>query len=177
MLRFTEYLLEGNPLAQHEKKIKQGHHFVGISAEREGLSAEENNKRTAALKADLKAGGYVYRKARGMWDGGGENSLTVYSKAPGEEAGNQLKTDMVALGQKYGQDSVLHHNGQQGVLIGTNTTGWVGMGKEMPVGQVAYNQPNAPFETEFRPSRPLSARDIARGRVARAPARFTTKDA
>lgn len=154
MLTFKDFLAEGNPLARIQKFEQEGRHYSAISAERSGLSAQENHKRMNELKGILKAKGYGYRKAKGMWQGGEENSFVVHAKAPGTLAGESLRQDMIAIGKRYDQDSVLHHDGDHGVLHGTNKTGWPGYGKVERVGKTHYNRPKQPNQTAFHPTRP-----------------------
>lgn len=155
--------MEGNPLARMQKfsglgAPKDKRHFSAISAERTNLTPEENSARMNALESDIKELGYGYRKSRGIWEGGGENSFIINAKETGSKAGVNLRNDVISLGKKYGQDSVLHHDGYEAKLHGTNETGWPGMNKIKPVGKLAFNQRDAEFQTQYNPSKPESNR-------------------
>jgi hypothetical protein len=162
---FKQYLNEkGNPLARMHKFQEEGRHFVAVSTERPGLSKDEIASRNKELVASAREAGFGVRKAKGMYEGGSESSHVIHAKAPGREAGAELVAFGRKMGQKYGQDSILHHNGKSARLIGTNETGYPGMGKSEKVGEkLKYNRPEQPFQTELRPSKKKS------------PARFTTE--
>jgi hypothetical protein len=159
MLSFKEFMImEGNPLARMQKNIEDKRHFSGISAERSHLTPEENASRMASLENDIKELGYGYKKSRGIWEGGGENSIIVQSKEIGLKAGAQLRADMNRLGRKYNQDSVLHHDGNVAKLHGTNDTGWPGSGNTKRVGRVEFGARDADFQTQYNPSKPEDVR-------------------
>jgi hypothetical protein len=159
MLSFKEYMiLEGNPLSRMQKNIEDKRHFSAISAERSHLTPEENSTRMASLENDIKELGYGYKKSRGMWEGGGENSIVINARAKGSKAGNQLRKDAIRLGKKYDQDSVLHHDGDVATLHGTNETGWPGAGNTKRVGRVEFGARDADFQTQYNPSKPEDVR-------------------
>lgn len=159
-----EELEEGNPLARVAKFGQEKRHFVALTSERSNKSKKENEKNFKELKGKLKAQGYGYRRAQGQWEGGKEKSLIVHAKKPGDEAGRELVRDMLHHGRHYEQDSILHHNGEAGHLIGTNESGYPGNKKVVRAGKTSYNNPVSPFQTEFRPGKKKSS------------ARFTSKD-
>ena len=169
MKSFKEFLKEdalqeSNPLARMQKFQEEGRHFVAISTERPGLSKNEIKSRNKELVSSAREAGFGVRKTKGMYEGGSETSHIIHAKAPGREAGAELVAFGRKMGQKYGQDSILHHNGKSARLIGTNETGYPGMGKSEKVGEkLKYNRPEQPFQTELRPSKKKS------------PARFTTE--
>lgn len=150
MKSFKAFLEEGNPLSRINTFGEVGRHFVGISAERSGLSHQENTKRVDTLKRALQQKGYGYRQTKGEWEGGSERSFIVHAKGPGDEHGKNLVRDMKALATHFDQDAILHHNGKEAKLIGTNDTGYPGKDKEQGVGKIAYNRPDAPFQTTFK---------------------------
>lgn len=159
MLSFKDFMLmEGNPLSRMQKNIEDKRHFSAISAERTDLTPEENSARMDALENDIKKLGYGYKKSRGIWEGGGENSIVINSRAKGSKAGNELRKDAIRLGKKYGQDSILHHDGNSATLHGTNETGWPGLGNTKRVGRVAFSQRDAKFQTQYNPSKPEATR-------------------
>ena len=146
-----ENLEEGNPLARLKGDIEGGRHFVGISAERGNLTPKENSARMSELKGRLKAQGYGYKKAKGVWEGGSENSIIVHAKKAGREGGADLMRDMRKHAEHFDQDAIFHHDGNKGRLVGTNETGYPGKGKSEPVGKVKYNpSDDAPFQTKFK---------------------------
>jgi hypothetical protein len=157
-------LEEGNPLATMQKHQEAGRHFIALSTERPGLSKKEVRARNKELIASAREAGYGVRKAEGRYEGGKETSHIIHAKAAGKESGAELVSFGRRMGQKYDQDSVLHHNGKTARLIGTNETGFPGKGKSEKVGgKLKYNNPESPFQTELRPSK------------KKAPARFTTE--
>lgn len=157
MKTFKEFMAEGNPLARVKKHVDDDRHFVGMSAERGGLSPEENKKRMKELKNKVRAAGYGFKRAEGRWEGGKESSIIVHAQGTGAEHGKKLKQDMKRLASDYDQDAVFYHSGKEGKLIGTNKTGYPGKGKVEKVGKVRYNRTEAPFQTELKPGKKNSA--------------------
>jgi len=153
-LKFTT-LQEGNPLSRLHGHIEAGRHFGVISAERSGLSSQENKKRMKELKEKLKTQGYGFKKTEGRWEGGKENSLVVNAKGKGPEAGDQLKKDLEQHARHYDQDSYLHSDGKNHTLHGTNETGFPGNNKEYKLGDLHYNK-SAENQTEMRPGKKKS---------------------
>ena len=163
MLKFREFLKEGNPLARMYQHSKEGRHFVGISAARPGQSKKERKAATEKLQKYLRKRGYGYRKAEGHYEGDKEPSLVVHAKRRGTRAGKKLLKLAKKAGSRHDQDSILHHDGKTAKLVGTNKTGFPGKGKSEKVGtKLKYNNPESPFQTELRPGK------------GRGPARFTT---
>jgi hypothetical protein len=156
-------LSEGNPLARMQKHQEDGRHFVAISTERPGLTKKEVSERNKDLVSMARDAGFGVRPAEGRYEGGRETSHIIHAKEPGREAGAELVDFARKAGKKFGQDSILHHNGNTARLIGTNETGSPGMDKTLKVGEkLKYNQKKADFQTELRPGKKKS------------PARFTT---
>lgn len=152
MLTFKQFINEGNPLARMKSHEKEGRHFVGISAARPGLSKKEIKRRMRALGQHFRKHGFGFRDAEGHYEGEKEPSIIVNAKASGRKAGAELMRVARAAGKRFGQDSVLHHNGKTARLVGTNKTGYPGMGKTEKVGtRLKYNNPESPFQTELRP--------------------------
>lgn len=155
---------EGNPLSRMKKHQNEGRHFIAISTERSGLTKKQVRQRNKELVKSAREAGFGVRKAEGRYEGGKESSHVIHAKAPGREAGAELVAFGRRMGQKYDQDSVLHHNGKTARLIGTNETGFPGKDKSEKVGgKLKFNNPESPFQTELRPSK------------KKAPARFTTE--
>jgi len=168
----TKQLEEGNPLSRIQKFAESKRWFVGISAERSGLSPKENELRTESLKKSLSESGYGYKKSEGWWQGAKEVSFIVFASQEGSDAGKELVIESIKLGKKYGQDSIFFYNGDQGFVYGTNESGWPGMNKIEKVGKLAYNDEESEFQTELRPK---SDKPLKTGRTEKSTARFTTK--
>jgi len=152
VLTFKQFINEGNPLARMKQHSDEERHFVGISAARPGLSKKEIKARMKALGQHFRKNGYGFRKAEGHYEGEKEPSMIVHAKKPGRKAGAELMRVAREAGKKFGQDSVLHHSGRTARLVGTNKTGYPGMGKSEKVGsRLKYNNSESPFQTELRP--------------------------
>lgn len=156
MKTFAEFIAEGNPLARQHEMERRGHAFVNISAERKGLSKKENEDRMKDLHKRVKELGYGYRKSEGRWEGGREDSIVVYAKGSGKEYSDKLLHDMKNLGKHYDQDAIIHHDGTEAKLHGTNKTG-MGMDATERIGQQHFDQPNEYGITKFRPERRKAA--------------------
>lgn len=168
-------------MARVKAHADSGRHFAVLSAERSNLSPSENKARHEHLKKHLATTGYGHREVEGHYEGGKEKSIMVHAKGTGNAHGKRLLKDMKAVGAKYGQDSVLHHNGRKATLHGTNKSGWPGKGKRAGVGKIAHNRPTAPFQTETKPTRgadkPVRPKDLKRSASQhKASARFTTEE-
>lgn len=151
MLNPWKYIIEGNPLNRVHQHIKSGRHFAILSAQRSGLTKEENNARHKELKRKLTSQGYGHREVDGHWEGGKEKSVMVFSKGKDKKTNDQLHHDMDKHGEHYDQDSVFHHDGKHGNLHGTNETGDPGKNNVVNVGKVVYNKPESPYQTETKP--------------------------
>ena len=163
MLSFTEYLQErnldeGNPLTRVQKFEKANRPTAAITGYRSGKSPEENKAAMKSFDKDLRAKGYGFRKSEGTWEGGKEPSRFVTAKGKGNRHVKQFKRDMTNLSAKYDQDAVAIRHNKTTNLVGTNDTGYPGRGKVDNVGRTAYNVKDAPFQTEFNPSKPSAVR-------------------
>lgn len=163
MLSFTEYLQEreleeGNPLSRVHKFEKKNRPTAAITGYRANKSPEENKAAMKSFDTDLRSKGYGFRKVKGTWEGGSEPSRFVTAKGKGKRHVKQFKRDMEKLGTKYDQDAVAVRHDKETKLVGTNTTGYPGKGKVDNVGKTAYNVKDAPFQTEFKPSKPAAQR-------------------
>ena len=156
MIGFRKFMIEGNPLARNYEFAKEKRHTAGVSAERTGKSDEENAARMISLKKRLKILGYGYRNTKGMWKGGEENSVIVHAKGTGKRHGKTLIRDIKRLGRKHNQDSVLHHDGRRGTLIGTNKH--FGVEKRVRLGRIRFNKSNPKGETSYNPTKPAETR-------------------
>lgn len=156
-----ETIQEGNPLS---RVATSGRHSITMSAERKGLSPEENKARMTALKKDLRDRGYGYRKVEGKWDEGGgvgrENSLHIFAKGDSKEHAAELMKHTKELGAKYQQDAILHRSPKgKGTAIYTSDTSYGRKkGEKDSYGPTRYNVDNPYGETQFKPRRPEKAR-------------------
>lgn len=158
MLSFLEFINEGNPLARVKKFEDKNRPTAAITAWRDKKSDKENKSNMKSFDKELRAKGYGFRKAEGTWEGGKEPSRFVTAKGKGNRHVKQFKRDMKNLSTKYDQDAVALRHNKTTELHGTNDTGYPGRGKVDNVGKTSYNKKNAPFQTEFKPSRPASKR-------------------
>lgn len=160
LLKFKDFIAEGNPLARLHTLQKKGHAMIAISAERSGLSDKENAERHKQLGAELKKRGIGARETYGKWEGGGEKSWVAHSQSPSSEHKRQLLHHTRQLAQHFGQDSFFHHAGgdQEGKLVGTNKTGYPGYGKRDTVGKVRLGRSDPDFETHFKTRKPVAQR-------------------
>ena len=135
---------------QSDSSLDMVTHYVktrnvgAISAERTNLSPEENTNRTKSLRKDLQASGiqHIPVKGRYIHDFGtpkahptDENSFFVHSD-------NDILPHLKRLGEKYGQDSILHKGKDESTakLYGTNhTSDYPGYGKTADVGSYKPN--------------------------------------
>jgi hypothetical protein len=87
-----------------------------ILASRDDLTSEENRQRHAAIKSDVRKAGYGFIEGRHVND----KSLLVVGKKGND--GGALLGHLKYLGNKYGQDSILHkpHNPDKALLHRTN---------------------------------------------------------
>lgn len=154
MLSFLDFLLEGNPLARVKKMEDKGRPSAGITAWRGNLSKAENKERMKEFDKDLKKKRYGFRKTKGKWEGGEEESRYVTAHGKGNRHKKQFRRDMERLSTEYGQDAVAHRHDKTTDLIGTNDTGYPGRGKVVNVGKTVYNKKDADFQTEFNPRKP-----------------------
>ena len=153
MLKFKEFLKEGNPLARMYKHEQEGRHHIAISAARPGQSKKQRKEAMNKLKKHFRDHGYGFRKAEGHYEGEKEPSIVVHAKTPGNKSASELVRVARAAGERFDQDSVLHHTGKTARLIGTNKTGYPGYGKSEKVGtRLKYNNKESPFQTELRPN-------------------------
>jgi hypothetical protein len=153
MLTFKKFLEEGNPLARIHGAAEKGKHMIAISADRAGLSPEENKARYKQLGGDIRASGHGYRRAEGKWEGGKERSYVVHSKSASSEDNRKLIHMAIKLSKKHGQDGFLHNDGKRTHVVGTNRTGDPGYGKRDDIGTLKYNKDNPYGETILKPQK------------------------
>jgi len=108
--------LEESSLSRIMGHIKGERNFGVVSAFRGGLGKKENMERHAELKDAVRDMGYGFIEMRGGYkeeDGGFVNELSLFIP-------NVSKRDIMDLGTKYDQDSVIFKDKSQFSLIGTN---------------------------------------------------------
>lgn len=157
MKTFKQFMLEGNPLARVATSKR---HSILMSAERKGLSDDENKARMNDLKKAWREKGYGYRDTEGKWDEGGgvgkERSIHVYAKSEGDEAGAELRKHATELSKKHGQDAFIHRTPDgkgKAVYTGTDRKG-----EEDDFGPSRYNVDNPYGETTYKTRKPESKR-------------------
>lgn len=116
-----------------------------ISACRGDLSKKENNQRTLELKTDLIKLGYSVTSVNGVYieNYGKEDSREVHESSFivfDHKNSKNLKNDLINLGKKFNQDSITFSNSEDGkyYLIGTNSTGYPGINKEVVLGKPMF---------------------------------------
>ncbi len=125
------------------------------------LTRKDNQKRNAALAADLKREGYGITKIMGTYPEGGKTVNEVsYFIVDLNDTGN-LEKDLKRLGEKYDQDSVLFipkgaiQNKTKSYLIGTNKceNNWLGYNKKevFGKGKLGYSSPIYTSKINGRP--------------------------
>ena len=108
--------LEESSLSRIMGHIKGERNFGVVSAFRGGLGKKENMDRHAEMKEAVRDMGYGFIEMRGGYkeeDGGFVNELSLFIP-------NVSKRDIMDLGTKYDQDSVIFKDKNQFSLIGTN---------------------------------------------------------
>jgi hypothetical protein len=140
MLRFKNFINEAasRSLSRLYTHIEKGRSVAFISAHRGDLKTPENNKRAKTLKADIKKTGNTAVPVRGEYveDHKGKK-IKVKEKTFMVVADNfmQLKKQMMKLGIKYDQDSILTVSKKTGSNFhGTGTSGWIKKGETQKVG-------------------------------------------
>jgi hypothetical protein len=121
VLRFSDFLKEGNPLYHNvEKPLSQGKEVGTVSSERGGMSRKEKKGADKALQGDLQRlrkkgsiggfksarGRYQYAEPKAGESGiAKEKSYVVRSGEGGK--GKHFTRIMSALGKRYGQESIM----------------------------------------------------------------------
>ena len=140
MLSFKKYISEAasRSLSRLYTHIEKGRTVAFISAHRGDLKTPENNKRAKSLKADIKKTGNTPVPVRGEYVEDHEGKkIKVKEKTFMVVADSfaKLKRDMMKLGIKYDQDSILTVSKKTGSNFhGTGTSGWIRKGETQRVG-------------------------------------------
>lgn len=117
-----------------------------ITAFRKDLKLSENRKWNGALKACISNLGYGFFNVKGFYiqDHNTEEATPVEEDAIFVISGadNKLKKDLIKLGIKFEQDSILFKpfNSKDAILIGTNSAEFPGLGKEHTLGAWSPNK-------------------------------------
>ena len=118
-----------------------------ISACRGNKTADENKQNTAKLKTELIRRGYSVTAINGVYieNYGKPNAKEVHEKSFivfDQSGSGDLKKDLIDLGKQYEQDSITFNSVSDGkyYLIGTNDTGYPGLGKEIVLGKPMFGK-------------------------------------
>jgi len=140
MLSFKSFISEAasRSLSRLYTHIEKGKSVAFLSAYRGDLKPAENNKRAKALRADIKKTGNTAVPVSGEYieDHKGKK-IKVKEKTFMVVADNfmKLKKDMIKLGMKYNQDSILTVTKKTGSNFhGTGTSGWIKKGETQRIG-------------------------------------------
>ena len=127
-MEFLKQLLPESSLSRIHSKIQQ-YACGAITAYRNEFTHKENQQRNRSLLASLMAKGYSVTAIRGSYIENygsedatevSEHTFWVCSKTEGDDGG-QLENDLVELGHKYDQDSILSKPFQKDAfLVGTS---------------------------------------------------------
>lgn len=139
-----------------------------ISACRGSLTSKENKERTFQLKTDLVKLGYSVTAIKGVYKENygqpdeievHEDSFIVFD----HKASGDLEENLLKLGKKYDQDSVTFSSVSDGEywLIGTNNSGYPGMGNRVKLGSAMFGK-NGEFFSSVR-GRPFVFESVSDG--------------
>lgn len=141
---------------------KMSKHSAGaITAFRGDLTRKENKERNKELLSALKTKGYSVTKVKGSYieqfgtkdakEVGEESWFVVDDKIDGDDNG-KLEKDLIALGKKYDQDSILTIRDGKGFLIGTSKrdNAFPSFGKKEPVGKGKFGKVSGEFFSRIR---------------------------
>jgi hypothetical protein len=139
MIRFKSFITEAasRSLSRLYTHIEKGRSVAFISAHRGDLKTPENNKRAKLLKADIKKTGNTPVPVRGEYveDHKGKK-IKVKEKTFMVVADNfaKLKKDIMKLGMKYDQDSILTVSQKTGSNFHGTGSGWIKKGETQRIG-------------------------------------------
>lgn len=156
MKRFSEYILEGNPLSQDIRQRNKGIHKIIISASRKELSPKENKPRTTTLHNDLKDAGATFKKTKGVWRnaiGEIEHEDSVVAHLPDDHDGKKVLALGHKLMKKHNQDAFIHRS-PDGAGTAHNRDG----STDIYGARTGYNKDNPYGETQYKPTRPIKGR-------------------
>ena len=158
------YILEDKKYTFDPEKEFKARSIGIISASRGHLSPEENAHRTQELHNDLKKAGHHIVKVQGSYTENygkpdakdvGEDSFIVMHPHKGDDHGYVFGS-LNKLAMKYDQDSILHkpYDSESADLVGTNETGYPGLGKREPQGK--YSNEKGEFFSKLEDGRTFS---------------------
>ncbi len=129
------------------------------------ITKPENIQRNKILAKDIRMAGYGFIRVRGTFlednpETGEKNMVEEESffivDVEKEGGVGGLKDNVIMWGKKWHQDAVIFKGaGEDALLIGTNDTGYPGMGNEKVLGKVHINKP-ADFFTQLHGGRQFS---------------------
>ena len=132
----------------------EAHDTGSITAYRYQFSKRENQQRNKSLQAKLASLGYGITSVRGTYI---EDYGTPEAKEVGEHTffvvdltnRGRLRDDLIRLGQEFDQDSILFipKGGVASELIGTNETGYPGLGNSLKLPVLKFGDDGNEFLT------------------------------
>ena len=125
-MKFEKYINESSLSRIWQFVEDNKKQFAVISASRKLNSDEENEKNYIELIKDIRDLGYGYIKMRG-----GYKEKTGFVREKSLFVPNIKKSEIIELGRKYNQDSILFKDVNKFVEIGTN--------KETGIGKILMN--------------------------------------
>lgn len=148
LIQIAKEVLEESTLSRLLSHTKNRE--VGIlTASRQNLPNSTNVERYETLRGEIRKHGFGYVPVTGKYieHKGTEHETPVVEKAfvvighDGDDGG-KLKNFLIAHGEKYDQDSILHkpHDSEDASLIGTNENAFPGKGNYHPVGTFRPNR-------------------------------------
>ena len=162
MLRFSDFLKEGNPLYHNvEKPLSQGKEIGTVSSERGGMTRKQKKTADKSLQGDLarlRGKGAIggYKSARGRYQyaepKAGESGIAKeksYVVRSGEGSkGKHFSRIMTALGKRHGQESIMRVKKDKSAEYRYPSE----KGKVDNQGKITYNKPltTGGGDTSFR---------------------------
>lgn len=152
MKNFIDFLSESS-LSRLYSKYKNFDSGT-ISASRNEYKKDVNKQRTLQLKTDLIKLGYSVTAVNGVYieNYNTPDAVEVHEKSFivfDQYNEGHLKEDLERLGKKYEQDSVTYCDvkNSEYILIGTNKTGYPGLGVELKLGKSMFGKDGSAFSS------------------------------
>jgi len=150
MAKSLKAILQESSLARVHQHT-QDRNIGVLTAHRGEFTKQENAKRNQSLAADIRGAGFGFIKVRGSYTENfgkpearhvDEDSYLVVGDK-GDDKG-KLHKFLLAHGEKYGQDSILHKPASEKIarLHGTKEGGYPGLGNSTNVGEWHPNRMN-----------------------------------
>lgn len=121
MVTFKEHYFSESSLSRIWQFVEQNRPFGVISAFLEPLSDDENEARHAELKKMVRGKGLGFVEMEGGWTEDG-----VFTSEKSLFIPNISRDDAIAIGKHFDEYSVLHNDGEEFVMVGTNEKSGVG---------------------------------------------------